>query len=128
MSTILDRIVADKRFEVAASRELVPLAELERQIEELPPVRDLQGALSVGPGVQVLAEVKAASPSAGVIRTDFDPVAVARRYQEHGAAGVSVKSRAVPPADPTPSGNGSAEPVGGASRSPSALDVRKRSP
>ena len=54
------------------------------------PVRDFRAALA-GPGpIQLIAEVKKASPSAGVIRADFDPVAIARTYQEHGAACISV--------------------------------------
>jgi indole-3-glycerol phosphate synthase len=90
MSTILDRIVAYKREEVTAARRRVSEAELEARLAALPPVRDFRAALEAGPGVQVIAEVKKASPSAGVIRADFDPVAVARTYEANGAACISV--------------------------------------
>jgi indole-3-glycerol phosphate synthase len=88
--TILDHIVAYKREEIAAARAQAPDAELERRLAGAPPVRDFRAALVAGPGVQVIAEVKKASPSQGVIRANFDPVAVARTYAENGAACISV--------------------------------------
>jgi indole-3-glycerol phosphate synthase len=90
MSNVLDRIVASKRREVAEARARRPEAELERRLAEAPPVRDFRAALEAPGGVQVIAEVKRASPSAGVIRADFDPVATARTYARHGAACISV--------------------------------------
>src|SRR5262245_42038556 len=90
MPTILDRIVETKWREVAAARDLVPEAELERRVAELPPCRGFEAALRVPGEVRVIAEVKKASPSAGVIRADFDPVRIARTYERHGAACVSV--------------------------------------
>ncbi|GIW88133.1 MAG: indole-3-glycerol phosphate synthase [Isosphaeraceae bacterium] len=90
MATILDQIVASKRREVAVARARMPLEELEAQAVEAPPVRSFREAL-VGPGpIRLIAEVKKASPSAGVIREDFDPVAIARAYQASGAACLSV--------------------------------------
>ncbi len=90
MATILDEIVASKRVEVAASRKRLPLDELEVQAESAPPVRDFRAAIA-GPGpIGLIAEVKKASPSAKVIRADFDPIAIARTYQAHGAACLSV--------------------------------------
>jgi indole-3-glycerol phosphate synthase len=89
MADVLGRIVAGKPAEVAAARARVPDAELERRCEGLPPPRDFRAALMAG-GVQVIAEVKKASPSAGVLRADFDPEALARAYEGHGAACVSV--------------------------------------
>jgi indole-3-glycerol phosphate synthase len=89
MTTVLDRIVASKRREVRAARERIGLADLERKLGQAPPVRDFHAALTAG-GVQVIAEVKKASPSAGVIRADFDPVRIARTYAVHGAAAISV--------------------------------------
>ena len=90
MPTILDEIVATKRREVEQGRKRMPLEELEAQATEAPPVRDFRAAIA-GPGpVRLIAEVKKASPSAGVIRPDFDPIAIARAYQGHGAACLSV--------------------------------------
>ncbi len=87
--SILDEIVASKRDEIALPRRR-PLEELHAQIALAPPVRDFRGALA-GPGpIRLIAEVKKASPSARVMRADFDPVAIARIYQEHGASCLSV--------------------------------------
>jgi indole-3-glycerol phosphate synthase len=90
MQTILDQIVRTKWQEIAAARALVPEAEVERRLDGLPPARDFAGALRVPGEVRVIAEVKKASPSAGVIRADYDPVRIARIYASHGAACVSV--------------------------------------
>src|SRR3954447_21560961 len=89
-NSILDEIVASKRREVAAARQRMPLEEMEDQAASAPPVRDFRAPLE-GPGpTQLIAEVKKASPSAKVIRADFDPIAIARAYQRHGAACLSV--------------------------------------
>jgi indole-3-glycerol phosphate synthase len=88
--TILDTIVAAKRREIEASRERTPKAELERRLAAAPAVRDFRAALDRPGEVRVIAEVKKASPSAGVLRADFDPVAIARTYAAHGAAALSV--------------------------------------
>src|SRR5262245_29757866 len=90
MPTILDRIVETKLREVGAARRAVPDAELERRVAKLPPARNFSQAIRQPGWIMVIAEVKKASPSAGVIRPDFDPVAIARTYQEHGAAAISV--------------------------------------
>jgi indole-3-glycerol phosphate synthase len=90
MTTILDRIVANKPAEIAAARARVSDGELERRVASLPPPRDFRAALERGDEVQIIAEVKKASPSAGVLRADFDPVAIARTYEVHGAACISV--------------------------------------
>jgi len=90
MTSILDLIVASKRQEIAEARATMPECDLERALDEAPPVRDFRATLEVGPDIQIIAEVKKASPSAGVIRADFDPVAIARTYQQHGAACISV--------------------------------------
>lgn len=87
--TILDTIVEHKRTEIAAARVRVPEADLDRRAAALPPPRDFTAALR-RPGVRVIAEVKKASPSAGVIRPDFDAVAIARAYEGHGADCLSV--------------------------------------
>jgi indole-3-glycerol phosphate synthase len=90
MATILDTIVASKRTEIDAARACVPDRELERRLAEAPPVRDFQAALEERAGVQVIAEVKQASPSAGLLRADFEPVQIAHLYEQHGAACLSV--------------------------------------
>jgi indole-3-glycerol phosphate synthase len=89
-ASILDEIVASKRREVAAGRKRMPIEELEAQAAEAPPVRDFRGALDGRGAIRLIAEVKKASPSVKVIREDFEPVSIARAYQDHGAACVSV--------------------------------------
>ena len=88
---ILEKIVWAKDREVEAAKERVPLQTLKKQIAELPPPRDFVAALRSAP-VQpaVIAEVKKASPSKGVIREDFDPVAIGRSYANGGASCLSV--------------------------------------
>ena len=88
--TILERIVASKRRELEAARARVPEESLRRRLAAAPPVRDFRAALERPGGVQIIAEVKKASPSAGLLRADFDPVAIARTYEENGAACISV--------------------------------------
>jgi indole-3-glycerol phosphate synthase len=90
MSTILDKIVASKRREVEAARERLPEKELERRLPSAPPVRSFRRALEAPGEIQIIAEVKKASPSAAVLRHDFDPVAIAQIYERHGAACISV--------------------------------------
>ncbi len=86
---ILDDIVEVKRREVAERKEATPLSALESAITGMPPTRDFRGALAGG-GCAIIAEVKRRSPSRGVISADFDPVRIAREYEENGAAAVSV--------------------------------------
>jgi indole-3-glycerol phosphate synthase len=90
MSTILDQIVATKRQEIRRAKEQLPESRLRRQLPAAPPIRDFLGALARPGPIRLIAEVKKASPSKGVIRADFDPVAIARIYQEHGATCISV--------------------------------------
>ncbi len=87
--SILERIVAEKRRAVDRARTAIPSADLERQAADAPPVRDFRGALAKR-GIQLIAEVKKASPSKGVLVEWFDAVAIAKTYEEHGAACVSV--------------------------------------
>jgi len=88
---ILEEIVWEKDREVAASRERVSLEKLRTQVAELPPPRDFVAALKAScRRPAVIAEIKKASPSRGVIREDFDPVAIARGYAAGGARCLSV--------------------------------------
>jgi indole-3-glycerol phosphate synthase len=88
--TILEKILATKREELAASRDRKPERELRAMLAEAPPVRDFFQPLAAPGPIRLIAEVKKASPSAGVIRADFDPVAIARIYEAHGAICLSV--------------------------------------
>jgi len=90
MSTILDKIVATKREEITRVKTERPEPSLRRQLSDAPPPRDFLAAISAGPSIRLIAEVKKASPSKGVIRADFQPVEIARTYQQHGAACISV--------------------------------------
>jgi indole-3-glycerol phosphate synthase len=89
---VLDEIVAHKREEVAACRRARPLAGLEAACRSLPPARELAEALTRGAGrrVRLIAEVKKASPSKGVLAGDLDVTAQARAYAAAGADAVSV--------------------------------------
>jgi indole-3-glycerol phosphate synthase len=86
---ILDDILDHKRNEVSAAKRAVPLEQLKRMPAYARPIRSLRAALSAEKPV-VIAEVKKASPSKGVIRADFDPGEIARSYVRHGAGALSV--------------------------------------
>ena len=93
MSDILNRILAVKREEIAAARAQAPLEDVRRHAESAPPARDFHGALvrRIAAGeAAVIAEVKKASPSKGVLRDPFDPAQIARSYAAGGAACLSV--------------------------------------
>ena len=88
---ILEEIVWHKETEVDQMRERVPLVELRRRVQTAPSVRNFREALSSGKTRPALiAEVKKASPSKGIIREDFDPVAIAHAYNQGGASAISV--------------------------------------
>ncbi len=88
---ILEEIVWHKEKEVDQLRERVPLSELLRRVKTGAPPRDFRAALVAGKTRPALiAEVKKASPSKGVIREDFDPVAIAQSYKQGGASAISV--------------------------------------
>ena len=91
MTSILERIVADKREEIARRRVETPRASLERGCVALPPCRDFEGALRPLPGgVRLIAEIKRASPSRGTLAADLDPAALATAYARGGADAISV--------------------------------------
>lgn len=86
---ILQTIVENKKEEIARQKKILPLAELRQFLTDRTPTRDFAGAIR-GRDCAVIAEVKRSSPSQGRIREDFDPVAIARMYEENGASAVSV--------------------------------------
>ncbi|MCS7034568.1 MAG: indole-3-glycerol-phosphate synthase TrpC, partial [Phycisphaerae bacterium] len=87
--SILDRIISAKRQEIEARRRETPVEALKERIATLPRPRNFFHAVTRTPApgrrVNLIAEVKKASPSAGIIREDFDPAEIARQYASAGA-------------------------------------------
>ena len=93
MTDILNKILATKVEEVAAAKAAVPLDEIKRQVAAAAPARDFLAAIHAKHAAAqpaVIAEVKKASPSKGLIRADFNPVEIALAYERAGAACLSV--------------------------------------
>jgi indole-3-glycerol phosphate synthase len=92
MGNILDEIVQAKREEVTRARAVRSLEDVRKAALDAAPPRGFHAAMSASPplGIHVIAEIKRRSPSAGLIRPDFDPVAIARIYQENKATCLSV--------------------------------------
>ncbi len=92
MSTILEKIVATKRAEVASRKAAMPIEMLKDRVAAMPRPRNFFQAVTTpnAKRLNLIAEVKKASPSAGVIREDFNPVAIAVKYEEAGADALSV--------------------------------------
>jgi len=88
--TFLTRILDHKRIEVERQSAKLPLARLERMIAAAPPVRSFGAALRRPDRATLIAEVKKASPSKGVLIENFDPLAIAQTYAANGAAAISV--------------------------------------
>lgn len=86
---ILDEIVESKRLDMAMEELALPFPVLQRKAEAAAPPRDFKAALAAH-GLSVIAEVKRASPSAGMIAPDFDPAGIARQYEAGGASAISV--------------------------------------
>jgi indole-3-glycerol phosphate synthase len=92
MGTILDQIVQTKRREVAIASRRRPVEQVRAVIAETPGPRNFYSAIAAEPpwGIHLIAEIKQASPSAGLIRPDFDPVKIAKTYDQAGASALSV--------------------------------------
>lgn len=93
MSDVLQRILATKREEIAAAKQAIPVREIEARARAAAPARDFVGAIRAKRAEgrpAVIAEIKRASPSKGLLREDFDPAAIARGYEAGGAACLSV--------------------------------------
>jgi indole-3-glycerol phosphate synthase len=92
MPNVLDEIVAHKRAEITNAKQRTSAADLESELKSAPPVREFVAALQSSAeriGIGLIAEVKKASPSAGLIRADFDPVTIAKTYEANGAVCIS---------------------------------------
>jgi indole-3-glycerol phosphate synthase len=90
MTNILEKIVQKKREEIAAARLVRAERDLRAAIADAPPTRDFFAALAADGPIKLIAEVKKASPSKGIIRADFNPVEIARAYESAGATCLSV--------------------------------------
>src|SRR6476661_7805946 len=88
-STVLDRILEARRAEVEHRKKVLPLTALKYGVKAATPLRDFSAALAK-PGLNVIAELKPASPSRGVIRDPFDPGDLAQSLESAGAAALSV--------------------------------------
>jgi indole-3-glycerol phosphate synthase len=86
---ILDNIVKDKQLELEARKRNLSMVKIQERARSMPPSLNLVSALK-GPSVKLIAEVKKASPSRGIICPDFNPVEIARTYAKNGASAISV--------------------------------------
>ncbi|MEW6105096.1 MAG: indole-3-glycerol phosphate synthase TrpC [Bacillota bacterium] len=87
---LLDEIVRHKVAEVERSKTALPLAALKEKLRDIGPPRGFARRLSSSEGVAIIAEMKRASPSKGLIREDLDPLELSRAYEEGGASAISV--------------------------------------
>ncbi|NBS89256.1 indole-3-glycerol-phosphate synthase TrpC, partial [bacterium] len=90
METILDKIVARKKEEVFLGRKNIPESDLLKRLGNVPPTSSFYNALANAKGIGVIAEIKKASPSAGVLRESFCPATIAKEYESSGVDCISV--------------------------------------
>lgn len=90
MSTVLDKIIDQKYKEIEAAKHKRPLEDLLCTLKDAPPARSFASSLTTGTAPGLIAEVKKASPSAGIIRDNFNPVEIAKAYESAGANCLSV--------------------------------------
>jgi len=88
--TILDKIYKHKLFEVAENKKRIPVEVLKRDIQKRRGARSFGRALKSDTNISIIAEIKKASPSLGIIREDFNPTEIAHLYEAGGAAAISV--------------------------------------
>ena len=88
--TILDKIVARKAERLSAARELMPLERVMEAAKDSPAPRDFRSAVQRTENIRLIAEIKKASPSKGVLREQLNPAALARSYESAGASAISV--------------------------------------
>jgi len=87
---ILTKIVEEKKKEVEIAKEKLPLEKLQKQLTVLPSSRGFKQAITKGHEISLIAEIKKASPSSGLLRRDFEPVKIAQVYRAYGARALSV--------------------------------------
>jgi len=87
---ILTKIIEQKRKDIEAAKDKLPLAEIEKRLTVLPSGRSFKAAVSKEHEINLIAEIKKASPSSGVLRQDLDPVKIAQLYRAYGAKAISV--------------------------------------
>lgn len=90
MLHILDKIIQNKTKEVHKRKSETPISELANRIQDVPMLRPFSDSLQRDDNVAVIAEIKRSSPSAGLLRADFDPITIARCYERNGASAISV--------------------------------------
>lgn len=88
--SFLARIVSNKQDEIACAQKKLPLTALQQTAQTQAAPLDFRGALTNGESLVVIAEMKKSSPSAGVLRENFNPAALAKSYATHGAAALSI--------------------------------------
>lgn len=88
--TILDKIIAQKWLDIEADQARYPLSLAQQEAQSAPAPVDFTAALQAGDHISLIAEVKRASPSKGILIDPFDPVAIARFYEAHGASAISI--------------------------------------